>query len=191
MSIESPYFVLGKRSIEGVRQLTAKGVTVRVLTNSAISNDVLPAHAGYVNTRKELLRAGMELYELRPDSNMKRQWSVLAGSSGAALHAKTLVFDRQSVFIGSFNLDPRSTALNTEIGVMIDSPEIARQVGELMDEGVAPGSAYHVTLDKNENLCGRRRITGRPCSTTKIRGPASGNGSWSAFVRLLPITRHL
>ena len=62
------------------------------------------------------------------------------------------MFDRKSVFIGSFNLDPRSTALNTEIGVMIDSPEIAGQVGELMDEGVAPGSAFHVTLDTNDNL---------------------------------------
>ena len=62
------------------------------------------------------------------------------------------MFDRKSVFIGSFNLDPRSTALNTEIGVMIDSPEIAGQVGELMDEGVSPGAAFHVTLDANDNL---------------------------------------
>src|SRR6476620_6894050 len=148
--IESPYFVLGDATIERVRQLTARGVKVRVLTNSAASHDVLPALAGYVNTRRKLLKAGIELYELRPDTNMHRDWSVLA--SKAALHAKSLVFDRKSVFIGSFNLDPRSTALNTEIGVMIDSPEIAGQVGELMDEGVSPGSAFHVTLDKNDNL---------------------------------------
>jgi cardiolipin synthase C len=150
--IESPYFVLGDRSIEGLRQLKAQGAKVRVLTNSAASNDVIAAHAGYVNTRKKLLNAGVELYELRPDSDMKRDWSALAGKSRAALHAKALVFDRKSVFIGSFNLDPRSTALNTEIGVMIDSPEIAGQVGELMDEGVSPGSAFHVTLDKNDDL---------------------------------------
>jgi len=150
--IESPYFVLGDPTIERVRQLTARGVKVRVLTNSAASHDVFPALAGYVYTRKKLLNAGVELYELRADSNMKREWSVLAGKSQTALHAKSLVFDRKSVFIGSFNLDPRSTALNTEIGVMIDSPEIAGQVGELMDEGVSPGSAFHVTLDKNDNL---------------------------------------
>jgi cardiolipin synthase C len=150
--IESPYFVLGDRSIEGVRQLKARGARVKVLTNSAASNDVIAAHAGYVNTRKKLLNAGVELYELRPDTNMKRDWSVSAGESRAALHAKALVFDRKSVFIGSFNLDPRSTALNTEIGVMIDSPEIAAQVGELMDEGVWPGSAFHVMLDKNDDL---------------------------------------
>ena len=150
--IESPYFILGDVTIERVRQLTARGVKVRVMTNSAASHDVLPALAGYVNTRKKLLNAGVELYELRPDSNMNEAWSVLAGKSKAALHAKSLVFDRKSVFIGSFNLDPRSTALNTEIGVIIDSPEIAEQVGELMDEGVSPGSAYRVTLDNNENL---------------------------------------
>ena len=150
--IESPYFVLGDQTIEKVRQLKARGVKVRALTNSAASNDVLAAHAGYVNTRKPLLQAGLELYELRPDTNMKREWSLLAGKSRAALHAKSLVFDRRSVFIGSFNLDPRSTALNTEIGVMIDSPEIAGQVGELMDEGVSSGSAFHVTLDENDDL---------------------------------------
>src|SRR5688572_4255916 len=150
--IESPYFVLGEPTIERVRELTARGVKVRVLTNSAASHDVLPALAGYVNTRKKLLNAGIELYELRADSDIPRIWSVLAGKSGSALHSKSLVFDRKSVFIGSFNLDPRSTVLNTEIGVMIDSPEIAGRVGELMDEGISPGSAYHVTLDQNDNL---------------------------------------
>jgi cardiolipin synthase C len=150
--VESPYFVLNDRNIETIRRLKAREVKVRVLTNSAPSNDVLAAHAGYSNTRKQLLQAGLELYELRPDSNMKRDWSLLAGKSRAALHAKSLVFDRKSVFIGSFNLDPRSTNLNTEIGVMIDSPELAGQVAEMMDEGVSSGSAFHVTLDEDENL---------------------------------------
>src|SRR4029079_9843783 len=97
LSIESPYFVLGDATMERVRQLTARGVKVRVLTNSAASHDVMPALAGYVNTRKKLLNAGVELYELRRDSNMERHWSVLAGQSQAALHAKSLVFDRKSV----------------------------------------------------------------------------------------------
>ena len=79
--VESPYFVLGDGTIEHVRQLTARGVKVRVLTNSAASHDVMPALAGYVYTRRKLLNAGVELYELRPDSNMERDWSVLAGKS--------------------------------------------------------------------------------------------------------------
>src|SRR4030095_16926651 len=96
--IESPYFVLGDATMERVRQLTARGVKVRVLTNSAASHDVLRVLAGYVYTRKKLLKAGIELYELRPDTNMHRHWSVLATQH--ALHAKSLVFDRKSVFIG-------------------------------------------------------------------------------------------
>ena len=83
---------------------------------------------------------------------MKRRWSVFSGKSRAALHAKCNVFDRKLVFIGSFNLDPRSLAVNTEIGMLIDSPEIAGQVGKFMDEGVSPGSAFHLTLDANDDL---------------------------------------
>ena len=125
---------------------------MRALTNSAASSDVIAAQAGYANTRGKLLKAGAELYELRPDTDMERHWSLLAGKSRAALHAKSIVFDRKSVFIGSFNLDPRSSTLNTEVGVMIDSPEIAGQVAKIMDEAVLPGSAYHVTLDKDDQL---------------------------------------
>jgi putative cardiolipin synthase len=150
--IESPYFVLPDRVIERVGQLTARGIKVRAMTNSAASSDVIAAQAGYANTREKLLKAGAELYELRPDTNMERRWSILSGKSRAAMHNKFMVFDRKSVFIGSFNLDPRSSTLNTEIGVMIDSPEIASQAAKIMDEGVLPGSAYRVTLDDNDRL---------------------------------------
>jgi cardiolipin synthase C len=145
--IETPYFVLPDPSIERVRQLTARGVTVRALTNSAASNDVIAAHAFYAKTREKLLQAGVELYELRPESDMEKHWSVVSGKSRAALHCKAMVFDRKAVFIGSFNLDPRSSTLNTEVGVMIDSPEIAGRVADIMDEGVRAGSAFHVALD--------------------------------------------
>ena len=150
--IESPYFVLPNRVIERVGQLTAKGIKVRAMTNSAAGSDVIAAQAGYANTRVKLLKAGLELYELRPDTDMKRRWSVLSFKSRAAMHNKFIVFDRKSVFIGSFNLDPRSSTLNTEIGVMIDSPDIASQAAKIMDEGVLPGSAYHVTLDNDGML---------------------------------------
>jgi putative cardiolipin synthase len=144
--------VLPAAPIERVHQLEARGVSVKILTNSAVTNDVLPAHAGYANTRKRLLEAGAEIYELRPDTNVRRQWSVLAGKSSASLHTKCVVFDRESVFVGSFNLDPRSAALNTETGVMIDSPELAREVAAFLDESIAPESAYRVTLDDDGDL---------------------------------------
>lgn len=162
--IESPYFILLDPGLAQVRALTARGVKVRVLTNSAATNDVLPAQAGYANTRKALLAAGVELYELRPDSNMKREWSMVAGRSRASLHAKALVIDGKTVFIGSFNLDPRSTAINTEIGVLIESPEVARQLTDFMDDGVTPGSAFRLTLDPDGHLVWNAESNG-----TKLR----------------------
>jgi putative cardiolipin synthase len=189
--IESPYFILLDEGIEEVRQLTARGVKVRVLTNSAATNDVTAAHAGYANIRKELLGAGAELYELRPDSNMKREWSLAAGKSRAALHAKALVFDRRKVFIGSFNLDPRSRAINTEIGVLIDSPEIAGQVAEFMDEGVAPGSAFHVTLDENGHLLWTTETNGTKAELHSDPETTVGQRFVIDLLGLLPIEEQL
>jgi putative cardiolipin synthase len=159
--IESPYFILLDPGLAEVRALTARGVKVRLLTNSTATNDVLAAQAGYANIRTDLLAAGVELYELRPDSNMKREWSMVAGKSRASLHAKALVIDRKTVFIGSFNLDPRSNAINTEIGVLIESPEVARQLTDFMDDGVTPGSAFRLTLDPDGDLVWTSESNGR------------------------------
>jgi cardiolipin synthase C len=189
--IESPYFILLDPGIEEIRKLTARGVTVRVLTNSAATNDQMAAHAGYANTREELLDAGAQLYELRPDSNMKREWSIAAGKSRAALHAKAMVFDRETAFIGSFNLDPRSRAINTEIGIMIDSPILAGQLAAFMDEGVLPGSAYHLTRDQDDDLQWIAVTDG--AKTTFDTDPETGR--WQRFVidvlGLLPIDEQL
>ena len=191
VSIESPYFVLRKRGIEILRDFIARGGKVRVLTNSAAATDVLPAQAGYENTRQALLQAGVNLYELRPDTNMPRHWSLLAFKSQAALHAKAIVFDRQTVWIGSFNLDPRSIGLNTEVGLMIENPEIAAQVAELMEGGVAPASAYHVTLDEKGKLLWTTEIDGK--EVQYHRDPMTG--FWRRLVigalRLLPIEEQL
>jgi putative cardiolipin synthase len=189
--IESPYCILGDRTIEGIKALTARNVKVRILTNSAATNDVLAAHAGYANTREDLIKAGAELYELRPDSNMKRAWSIAAGKSRAALHAKALDFDRESVFIGSFNLDPRSTAINTEIGVMIDSPEIARQVGAFMDDGIDPGSAFRVTMDKNDDLVWVASTDGKDVAFDADPDTSLWHRLVIDFIGLLPIEDQL
>jgi putative cardiolipin synthase len=189
--IESAYFVLRERALGLVQQLHARGAKVRVLTNSALSNDVAVAHAGYANTRKPLLKAGAELYELRPDSSMERRWSLVAGKSEAALHTKAVVFDRKAVFIGSYNLDPRSAALNTEVGVMIESAEIAGQVGELMDGGVTAGSAYHVTLDTDGDLVWTTENEGKTVKYDKDPGTSFWQRFVIGVVRLLPIESQL
>ncbi|MEA3091787.1 MAG: cardiolipin synthase [Caballeronia sp.] len=130
MLIVSPYFVPGDKGMAWLRGLTESGVHVTVLTNSLVATDVAAVHAGYRRYREDLLAAGVQLYEFKPvasgrDAVRKRQFF---GSSKASLHAKTFVFDRHRVFIGSMNLDPRSVYLNTEIGVLCDSEAIAGQV---------------------------------------------------------------
>ena len=151
--VESPYFVLPARAQATVKALQERNVRVRVLTNSLASNDMLPAHSGYAKTRRRLLENGMELYELRPDTNAFRPgWSLLSGRSRAALHAKAMAFDGEAVFIGSFNLDPRSAVINTEAGLYIESAELAKRLTDYMAAGVAPTNSYRVRLDPNGEI---------------------------------------
>jgi hypothetical protein len=95
----------------------------------------------------------MELYELRPDTDAFRPgWSLLSGRSRAALHTKAMAFDREAVFIGSFNLDPRSSFINTEAGLYIESPELAERLVAYMATGVVPDNSYRVLLDPNGEI---------------------------------------
>ncbi|WP_429301058.1 phospholipase D family protein [Paraburkholderia sp. GAS199] len=134
--IISPYFVPGKKGVAWMRAQTERGVKVTVLTNSLAATDVAAVHAGYQRYRQDLLDAGVRLYELKPtqdkdddgDHDGEKKKKSILGSSKASLHAKTYVFDRSSIFIGSMNLDPRSITLNTEIGVYCESAPLAAKV---------------------------------------------------------------
>ncbi|MBR0728225.1 phospholipase D family protein [Bradyrhizobium japonicum] len=151
--VESPYFVLPAEAQAAVKALHERHVRVRALTNSLASNDMLPAHSGYAKTRRRLLENGMELYELRPDTDAFRPgWSLLSGRSPAALHTKAMAFDREAVFIGSFNLDPRSAVINTEAGLYVESPELAERLTTYMATGVVPVNSYRVLLDPNGKI---------------------------------------
>jgi len=161
--IISPYFVPGK---DGTRALVAaarRGVRVRVVTNSLASTDVGAVHAGYKSSRRELLEGGVELFEMMPrlDADaVKSSGFSFSGSSGASLHAKMFVFDRQRVFIGSMNLDPRSVQINTEIGLLIDSPELAARLhGQLL--GSIESACYAVVLEPRDagKPAGRKELT--------------------------------
>jgi putative cardiolipin synthase len=126
--IAAAYFVPEPR-LPGIRALRNRGVALRVLTNSLESTDLVAVHASYTLSRRGLLDAGVELHELRPDAALRA--SQLADSSGRArmgLHAKVAVFDRATVLIGSFNLDPRSFYLNTEIVLVAHSPALAARI---------------------------------------------------------------
>jgi putative cardiolipin synthase len=188
--IESAYFVARERGIEKAKQLNDRGVRMRVLTNSLASNDVLAAHAGYAKYREALLANGVELYELRPDAGAIKK-KVLSGQSKAALHTKAIVFDRESVFIGSFNLDPRSANLNTEAGLYVESPELAAQVIAYMDEGVRPENSYRVRLDADGDLVWETQINGMAVRFHQDPETGFWDRFMSGFIGLLPVEQQL
>ena len=150
---EAPYFVLPAGAQATVKALHDRNVRVRVLTNSLASNDMLAAHSGYAKTRRRLLENGMELYELRPDTDAFRPgWSLVSHQSRAALHTKAMAFDHEAVFIGSFNLDPRSAVINTEAGLYIESRELAERLITYMATGVVSANSYRVLLDPDGEI---------------------------------------
>jgi putative cardiolipin synthase len=147
----SPYFVPGKQGTEFFSKLSKQGVRVRILTNSLASTDVSVVHAGYSKDRKQLLRAVVELYELNKKISVQNRKKKKGdhGGSKASLHAKSFVFDRQRVFIGSFNFDPRSFYENTEIGVLLKSPEMANLMADRFDEYIVE-VAFRLELHTDE-----------------------------------------
>jgi len=155
MLVVSPYFVPGKDGVAFFGEQRRGGVDVRVLTNSLAATDVWLVHAGCMKYRRPLLQAGVRLYELRPEaagSKGPRASGITIGSSRASLHAKTFVFDRTSVFIGSVNIDARSLEQNTEVGVLVQSPDLAAEVAGLFDRWASPALSYEVTLGASGRL---------------------------------------
>jgi putative cardiolipin synthase len=146
--IFSPYFVPGSRGVALLSDLAARGVRVRVVTNSLASTDVPVVHSGYAKYRKALLRAGVELYEMtsRPGVSKRQYRSARHASAVSSLHSKAFLFDRRHLFIGSLNLDPRSIRENTEIGVVLTSPALAGRIAPSIDEAVER-VAYRLSLD--------------------------------------------
>jgi cardiolipin synthase C len=191
MDLVSAYFVPAAAGAAAFAALAARGVTVRVLTNALEATDLAPVHAGYAKRRKSLLEAGVTLYEVRrlsPDTRANRRAGRMgsAGSSAAGLHAKTFSVDRARVFIGSFNFDPRSAKLNTEMGVVIESPALAQRIAAAFETSIA-ANAYEVRLSETGELCWIERHDG-----TSVRHDTEpGTSFWQRagvwFLSLLPI----
>jgi putative cardiolipin synthase len=144
--LTSPYFVPGKSGTEFLSGLVQRGVTIKVLTNSLAATDEPAAHAGYAHYRRDLLAGGVQLYELHPLPGATQAPTAYGTSSGVSLHAKSVVVDRRYVFVGSMNMDQRSKLLNTEMGVIVDSPALAKAVGDFFDRATAPTNAFQVEL---------------------------------------------
>lgn len=194
--IFSPYFVPGKEGTAFLTGLVARGVRVRILTNSLASNDVSVVHAGYANYRKALLRGGVELHEMNKKltRGQREEKEGTGGSSKASLHAKSFVFDRTRVFIGSLNLDPRAVVHNTEIGVVLTSPEIAQGMGEWFDNSVGK-LAFRLELKRGEDGSETLLWHGIVDDNPETFDAEPYTGFWKrlgiGFLRLLPIESQL
>jgi len=152
--IQSPYLVMPEGGIEFCRSLVERGVRVRISTNSLASTDNIQAFSGYSSQREDLLAAGIELYEFKPRPAMREQlidrYPSLADKDPVfALHAKSLVIDDRIIFIGTFNLDPRSANLNTEVGVLTGNEELARQLTASIERDMKPENSWRTTVEFN------------------------------------------
>jgi putative cardiolipin synthase len=147
----SPYFVPGQQGVDLMRDLVGRGVRIRILTNSLASTDSPLVHNGYSHYRVALLKLGVELSEVRPQLGQKRLRFHPFRSSNASLHAKALVIDQKTVFIGSMNMDARSARTNSELGIVMVSADLARQVMSLLDDISADGS-YRLALDRHDKI---------------------------------------
>ncbi len=155
--IESPYLVMPEPGFDFFAGLIARGVRVAIVTNSLASTDNLQAYSGYMKQKQRLLDLGIEIREFKPRPGVARQLIARYEMLGKqvpvfALHAKSLVIDDQIAYIGTFNLDPRSTNLNTEVGLVIHDPLIAQQVTAAILEDMAEENSWDAASDADQDV---------------------------------------
>ena len=183
LKLVSPYFVPTARGTALFEKLAARGVEVAILTNALEATDVAVVHAGYLPWRVPLLRAGVQLYEMRREADPPAGDAKLRLGSSAAesLHAKTFVVDQRQLFVGSFNFDPRSARLNTELGFVIDSPVLAAQLDRQLREK-ARRRGYQMQLAAQDRL---QWLDGRS-DPPQVLDTEPGTGLWLRLgVRML------
>lgn len=150
LHIQSAYLILLPESIKALGEITKRGVEVILATNSMAADNHLSAFVGYRKQRKKLLETGAKLYEMRPDPAEERALFTAeqldANKTSFGLHAKTVVFDRKVVFVGSFNVDPRSVNLNSEMGWLVESETLAEAVAESIEKDISAGNSWQVIL---------------------------------------------
>ncbi|MCU0976806.1 MAG: phospholipase D family protein [Steroidobacteraceae bacterium] len=185
LTVISPYFVPGKGGTAILRDVAQAGADVGVLTNSLAANDVAAVYGGYAQWREPLLEGGVKLWELKPSPGIEAKASMF-GSSGASLHTKSLAADGRTLFVGSFNLDPRSASLNTEQGVFVDSEELAAQLEALFARDSSGERAWSVSLD-----AGHLRWTDEDGTYTRTPQASAWRKFQAWLARVLPIQSQL
>ena len=194
----TPYLIPAPAEIELLKGLRERDVRVRMLTNSLESTNELSAHSGYVRFRRQLVEDGVELHELRAllgNTRGSGQTAAMSRFGNYGLHGKLFVFDRRKLFIGSMNLDQRSMNLNTEVGLIIDSPELAEQTAARFEAMTQPANAYLLALRPQAH--GQPQLVWRTQEAGKdveyVREPS--RGPWRRIavrlLRLLPLENEL
>ena len=188
VEIVSPYFIPGADGLRRFTDLVARGVRVSVLTNSLAATDVAAVHGAYASYRQALLEAGVKLFELKPEITGRK--ISLFGSSGASLHTKAFTVDRTFGFVGSFNFDPRSISLNTEMGVLFRHPEVTNEIRKVVAEETAPERSYLLSLTDGK-LVWQDRC--RPRTQTWSHEPKASiwRRTVATLIGLLPIESQL
>ena len=153
ITIQSPYLVVPDGGIELFRELTKQGVDIRINTNSLASTDNILAFSGYAKQRKKLLKAGINIFEFKPNPYIhrdliERHESLNKSSPIFAIHAKTMVIDGETLYVGTFNLDPRSANLNTEVGVLVKNHQLAQQVENSIKNDMRPENSWNTRTEK-------------------------------------------
>ncbi len=191
VEIISAYFVPRDSGTKWLRDLEARGVEVSIVTNSLASNDVKPVYAHYAKKRRALLEGGVDLYELRPDADREAQRGINWGESRSGLHAKTFTIDDRYLFVGSFNWDPRSVNINTEMGILIDAPEFTRATSQAFRD-VLKTETYAVRLDEDGQITWTAY---KPDGTQRVFDEEPTGSSWDHFMAdvyaILPIGSQL
>jgi len=188
LNLVSPYFVPTDTGVDALVELVRSGVKVKLLTNSLEATDVAAVHAGYAKHRKTLLEAGVVLHELRrlTQASARRRTLGLNGSSASSLHSKTFSVDRARVFVGSFNFDPRSAKLNTEMGFIIESPALAIRIFAAFNERM-PAEAYEVRLSPDRQLYWLERRGETVLRHDVEPGTSFGDRASVSLMSMLPI----
>jgi len=164
--IQSPYLVMSSEAIKLFKKAIKRGVKVRINTNSMAATDNVQAFSGYRNQREILTKLGIAIFEFKPDAQIK-QHLVRHQTNGIlkppifAIHAKTMVVDNKIVYIGTFNFDPRSQNLNTEVGVIVQNTALAKEVQTAVEIDMQPENSWNASIDKPDKFASvskRRRV---------------------------------
>lgn len=191
---ESAYLIPSQEGLNSMRTMVDKGVRVRLLTNSLQSNNHISAHSGYMKYRKAILETGAELYELRPDAALRAHFRANESDHEvpAGIHTKSFILDDQQALIGSFNFDPRSRDLNSEIGLVINDAEFASEVMDVMEQDFHPENSYRLFLNEDGKL---RWELQNPDGTITVFKHDPGAPAWrrglARFLSWMPIEKQL